>query len=327
MKKKNILITGANGFVGSHFLDFLVKNYPNNYIWLSKRWHLSNLKNIENHLNSVKLIDCDITDPISTRQMIMKVKPNFIFHFAAESFVSPSWENPTRYMNVNYNGTLNILDAIKFLKLKTKILIPGSGEEYGEIYKNEVPITPETVLRPVNPYAVSKIAQDLIGYVYYKSYGINVIRTRSFNHEGPRRQNVFGIPWYAYQIAKIEKNLQKPIIEVGGIDDERNFTHVKDIVEGYWQAMTKCKPGELYLLGSEDKKNISTFRNIIKMLFKLSHKKNIKFKINSKYVRPTRVPLLIGDTKKFRKLTKWKPQISLNTILLDTLNYWRDELN
>ena len=229
-------------------------------------------------------------------------------------------------MSVNYNGTLNLLDAIKFFKLKTKILIPGSGEEYGEIYKNEVPITPETVLRPVNPYAVSKIAQDLIGYVYYKSYGVNVIRTRSFNHEGPRRQNVFGIPWYAYQIAKIEKNLQKPIIEVGGIDDERNFTHVKDIVKGYWLAMTKCKPGELYLLGSEDKKNISTFRNIIKMLLKLSYKKNIKFKTNLKYVRPTRVPLLIGDTKKFRKLTNWKPKISLNEILEDTLNYWRNEL-
>ena len=187
--------------------------------------------------------------------MIKKIRPYKIFHFAAESFVSPSWDHPTRYMSVNYNGTLNILDSIKNFSPHTKIIIPGSGEEYGEVNKNELPINTKTVLRPVNPYAVTKIAQDLINYVYFKSYGTKVIRTRTFNHEGPRRENVFGISSYAYQIARIEKGLQKPTVKVGTLTDKRNFTHVKDIVKAYWLASEKCKIGELYLI--EMKRKIS----------------------------------------------------------------------
>ncbi len=210
------------------------------------------------------------------------------------------------------------------LDLKSRILIPGSGEEYGEIHENELPITEDSILRPVNPYAVTKIAQDLIANVYHVSYGLDVIRVRSFNHEGPRRDNVFGIPWYAYQIAKIEQGLQEPEIKTGHTGDKRNFTHIQDLVEAYWIAMEKCNPGELYLIGSDETEKIYTYREIIDKLISMSSVENISVKQVPEYTRPTSVPRLIGDTSKFRKLTGWKPEISVDKILEDTLEYWRD---
>ena len=325
--KEKILITGVTGFVGSHLADYIIEKKFNVELYGIKRWHLSNLKNIKHIINKIKLYDCDITDPIGTRETINKINPSIIFHCAAESFVSPSWLHPTRYMNVNYNGTLNILDALKEKKSKAIFHIPGSGEEYGEIYKQELPITPSTVLRPVNPYAVSKVAQDLIGYVYFKSYGINVIRTRAFNHEGPRREKVFGIPWYAYQIALIENNLQKPLLRVGGIDDKRNFTHIRDMVEAYWLSTRKCEPGELYLIGTEpNERNVYTFRQALEKLISMSTVKNIKYKTVKEFTRPTNVPRLIVKTDKFRKKTNWKAKISFEKILIDTLEYWREKV-
>ena len=254
--KKKILITCITGLVGSHLADYILEKKKNCKIYGLKRWHLSSMKNLRHIIKKINFLDCDITDPIAVDNLIKKKKFDIIFHCAAESFVSPSWDHPHRYMSVNYNGTLNFLEALKKNSPKTIIHIPGSGEEYGEIFKNEIPIKPTTVLRPVNPYAVSKIAQDLIGYVYFKSFNLKVIRTRSFNHEGPRREKVFGISWYAYQIALIEKGLMKPNMEVGELSDRRNFTHVKDIVEAYWLSVEKCKPGELYLVGSEENEKI-----------------------------------------------------------------------
>jgi len=325
--KKNILVTGSTGFVGSHMVDFLLQNIKKINIYCTKRYHLSRLDKVSHFYNKVHWIDCDITDPIAVTNMIKKTKPLKIFHFAAESFVSPSWDHPSRFMSVNYNGTLNILDAIKNFSKNTKIIIPGSGEEYGEVLKKKLPINNNTVLSPVNPYAVTKIAQDLINYVYFKSYGTKVIRTRTFNHEGSRRENVFGISSYAYQIARIEKGLQKPVIKVGILTDKRNFTHVKDITRAYWLASEKCKVGELYLIGNEKKDSIFTFKQVLEMLIKLSTKKNIKYKEYKPFVRPTKVPYLIADISKFKKITKWKPVYGIKDILLDTLNYWRDEID
>ena len=255
--------------------------------------------------------------------MIKKIKPDCIFHFAAESFVSPSWNHPHRYMNVNYNATVNLLESIKNFSPKTTIHIPGSGEEYGEVSENDLPITEKTELKPVNPYAVTKIAQDLISFVYYKSYDIKVIRTRSFNHEGPRREKVFGIPWYAYQIARIEIGKQKPLLKVGHIDDKRNFTHVKDMVEAYYLSVKKCNPGELYIIGNNSVKSIFTFRQALEKLIEMSYVKKIKYTTDKEFVRPTNVPRLIGNIDKFKKKTMWKPLISFNQILEDTLMYWR----
>ena len=219
-----------------------------------------------------------------------------------------------------------MLEALRKIKYKERILIPGSGEEYGELKKSDMPITKDTVLKPVNPYAVSKIAQDLISYVYFKSYGINTIRCRTFNHEGPRRENVFGISSYAYQIAKIEAGLQKPKILVGYLKDQRNFTHVKDIVEAYWLAAKRCHPGELYLIGNNSVDSIFTFKQALEKLKKLSKIKNLKHQEHKPFVRYTNVPFLIADTTEFNNLCRWKPKISFDQILQETLNYWRGRI-
>ena len=258
--------------------------------------------------------------------MIKDINPDIIFHFAAESFVSPSWQHPHRYMSVNYNGTLNILEGMKKIKSKARILIPGSGEEYGLLRESQMPIDEKTELNPVNPYAVTKVAQDFIANVYFESYGLNVIRVRTFNHEGPRRENVFGISSYAYQIAKIEAGLQKKIINVGYLGDKRNFTHVYDIIKAYWLAVQKCKPGKMYLIGNNDSKSVYTFKQALNKLKKFSFVKNIKHREYRPFIRPTKVPFLITNSKQFSKLTRWKPKISFDQILKDTLNYWRQKI-
>lgn len=320
---ERVLITGVTGFVGSHMADYVLERHPGATLLATKRWHLSPRHNVRHIEERLQWIDCDLTDPVATRIALDQAAPDKIFHFAAESFVSPSWANPHRYMSVNYNGTLNILEAMRLAGSKATLLIPGSGEEYGEIHDDELPITESTVLRPVNPYAVTKVAQDLIGYVYHKSYGLNVVRTRAFNHEGPRRDKVFGIPWYAYQVARVEAGLQGPLLKVGHIDDRRNFTHVSDIVDAYWLAAEKLPAGELFLVGSEDESKIFTFRQALEQLIALSSIAGIAYEIDPQYVRPTQVPRLIADTTRFREITGWQPRIPFATILSDTLAFWR----
>jgi GDP-4-dehydro-6-deoxy-D-mannose reductase len=319
---ERILITGITGFVGSHLADLLIeKGFE---IYGFKRWNLSRMRNVRHILDKVNWIDCDITDSISTRRAIEISKPDRVFHLAAESFVSPSWNHPSHYMDVNYNGTVNLLEALRECNINPKFLIPGSGEEYGKISESDLPITEKTLLHPVNPYAVTKIAQDLISQVYFETYGSNVIRVRAFNHEGPRRDHVFGLPSFSYQIARIENGLQEPIIKIGHIEDRRNFTHVRDMVEAYWLASEHCNPGELYLIGSDDANKIYTYRELLQRLIEMSTVSGITLEPDPSITRPTSVPRLIGDTTKFRNLTGWKPKLSIDIILKDTLEYWRN---
>jgi len=319
---EKVLITGITGFVGSHLADYLL-TIPNVEVHGIKRWHLSRMDHVAHIEDKIIWHDCNILDSTAVRRVVKDTMPDIIFHMASESFVSPSWDNPREYMDTNYLGTVNFLDAIRDIKPDIKFHIPGSGEEYGDIHENELPINEFTVLRPVNPYAVTKVAQDLIGYVYFRSYGIPVYRTRTFNHEGPRREKVFGISSYAYQIARIEKGLQKPVIRIGDVDDKRNFTHVKDIVKAYWLAVHKCRPGALYLVGSDENDKVYTFRQALERLISMSTVKGITYVTAPEFVRPTKVPFLIGDTHKFREETAWKPEISFEQILSDTLEYWR----
>jgi GDP-4-dehydro-6-deoxy-D-mannose reductase len=319
---RRVLITGITGFVGSHLAD-LALEHGDIELWGLRRWNLSRLRNVRHIVDRVRWFDCDITDPVSTARMIKQVMPDRIFHMAAESFVSPSWDHPSHWMDVNYKGTVNLLEAMRAAGSDARIHLPGSGEEYGEIHEHELPITEATPLRPVNPYAVTKVAQDLIGYVYFRSYGTKVVRTRAFNHEGPRRDHVFGISSYAYQIARIEAGQRPPVVEVGHIEDRRNFTHIRDMVEAYWLAMEHCEPGELYLIGTEMPGNVHTFREALQDLIAMSTVKGITFRTKPEYVRPTNVPRLIADTGRFEKLTGWKAKIPYERILSDTLEYWR----
>ena len=322
---KRILITGANGFVGSHMVDLLTVECPDSCLVATKRWHLSNLGNLLHLEGMIKFIDCDLTDSHAVDDTIRQIIPDYIFHFAAESFVSPSWRNPSRYMEVNYQGTVNLLESVRKHAPNCVIHIPGSGEEYGDICENDLPITTKTALNPVNPYAVSKVAQDLISKVYFDSYGTKVIRTRSFNHEGPRRNLVFGLPWYAYQISLAEKGLlPNNKIITGHTGDLRNFTHVSDMCRAYLLAVEKCIPGDLYLVGVEQDFNVATFSDCLDDMIDLSSCSSVEREEVYTFKRPTNVPFLIADCSKFVEATEWQPRHTLSDILLDTLNYWRE---
>ena len=268
---------------------------------------------------------CDLTDPFSVHDVIARVRPDVVFHLGAQSFVSPSWDQPDVYFRTNALGTLYLLEALRRLDLQaTRVLLPGSGEEYGHVPEAELPITPSTVLRPVNPYAVSKVAQDLLGYEHHVSYGLHVVRVRAFNHEGPRRDRVFALPRFAWQIARIEAGAMPPVLEVGNLDALRNWTDVRDMVRAYWLAVERCPPGELFLVGSDQ---LETVRGCLDRLLALSPRGGgIRVETNPELVRRTEVMRLVADVAPFRAAAGWEPRIPLDDTLRDTLAYWRERV-
>lgn len=321
-----VLITGITGFVGSHLVDYIINNHSKIEIFGIKRWR-SKMDNLDNVGNKINFYECDLKDAHNVYDIINKIKPDKIFHLAAQSFVPTSWESPSETFEINIIGQCNLFEAVRKSKsdnYNPVIHIAGSSEEYGLVKPNETPVKETNPLRPLSPYAVSKIAQDFMGYQYFKSYGLNIIRTRAFNHSGPKRGDVFVDSNFAKQIAEIEKGLRHPEIEVGNLDAIRDFTDVRDIVEAYWLATEKCEQGDIYNICSGKAYKI---KDVLDKLVGLSKVKNIKIKKDQKRMRPSDVPILIGDYSKFKKLTNWEPKINyLEKTLLDTLNYWRDKL-
>lgn len=319
-----ILVTGATGFVGSHLLDLLLKQ-PDAEIHAARRWssRMDLVAHIPGVEERIRWHACDLTDPFSVDGVLERVRPERIFHLGAQSFVSPSWDAPDVYFRTNVLGTLYLLEAVRRHGLEaTRILLPGSGEEYGEVPEQALPIRPETPLQPLNPYAVSKVAQNLLGYEHHKSYGLQVVRLRAFNHEGPRRDKVFALPSFAFQIARIEAGLaDKPVVYAGNLEALRNWTDVRDMVRAYWLALQKCPPGDLFLVGSD---RLLTVRACLEKLLELSPQgKEIAVEVDPQLVRPTEPLRLVADSAPFSQQTGWTPEIPFEKTLEDTLEYWR----
>lgn len=321
--QKKVLITGITGFVGSHLADYLLKK-TNYKIFGLKRVN-SRLRNISQILDKITLIDGELIDQTSLIKALRISKPDYIYHLGALSWVKPSWDMPSAYMQVNAIGTINLFEALRNTGCKARILVSCTPEEYGDVPEELIPITEETRLAPVNLYAASKVAQDVVCQAYQASYGFEVIRTRAFNHEGPRRDIMGALSSFAYQITRIEKGLQEPEVLVGNLEAKRNFTDVRDMVEAYYLAMEKGMAGELYLVGSNQ---IFTIKECLEMLINLSPlREKIKYKVDPERVRPTELRILIGKFDKFEKLTGWKPKIPLRETLESILNYWRESID
>ena len=241
---RRVLVTGVTGFAGSHLVDYMLER-GDCEIYGIQRWR-SRTENIEHFADKITLLECDLRDATSTRDTLEKVKPEWIFHLAAQSFVPTSWLAPTESLTTNVLAQVNIFEAVRHIGLDCRIQLACSSEEYGMVYPEETPIKETNPLRPLSPYAVSKVAQDMLGYQYWMSWKVDAVRTRGFNHEGPRRGPVFVASDFAKQIADIEKGRKEPVLHVGNLEAKRDFTDVRDMVKAYWLALEKCEPGEVY---------------------------------------------------------------------------------
>jgi GDP-4-dehydro-6-deoxy-D-mannose reductase len=316
-----VLITGITGMAGSHLADYLLQEVPEAQIFGTKRWR-SQMGNVAHLTDKVALVDCDLTDASSCHELIGKIRPDYVFHLAAQSFVPDSWKNPHATLIDNITMQLNIFEAIRLNNLDPVIQVALSSEEYGKVYPDEVPITESNPLRPLSPYAVSKVAQDMLAYQYHQSHGLRTIRTRTFNHEGPRRGEVFVTSNFAKQIAEIELGIKPAVLKVGNLSAQRDWTDVRDVARAYWLAVNHCTPGEDYVIACGKAR---TIQSMLDYLLSLS-KEKIMIEVDPDRLRPSDVEILHGDSTKFRRATGWVPQISFEKMLEDLLNYWRDLL-
>jgi len=314
--KKKVLITGITGFAGSHLAELLLEKGLE--VHGLCRWR-SRTENIR-HLNGrIRLIEADLLDLTSLQRAMMDTRPDYVFHLAAQSFVPASWTSPAATLEINVTGSCNLFEAVRAAQIDPVIQIACSSEEYGLVKTNEVPIKETNPLRPLSPYGVSKVATDYLGYQYWQSYKMKIIRTRAFNHTGPRRGEVFVCSDFARQVAEIEKKIRKPVISVGNLGAIRDFTDVRDTVKAYWLAVLKGKPGEVYNIATGKGIKIS---KVLDMLIGMS-KAKITVEKDPARMRPSDVLILIGDSSKFRKATGWKPEIKFEKTLKDILDYWR----
>lgn len=317
-----ILITGITGFVGSHLVDYILANHPEEAIYGLVRWRspMDNLKHIPT--GELNLYYGDLTDLSSLIKIWQEIKPDAIFHLAAQSFVPTSFDAPVDTLETNIIGTTNLLEAVRITGIDPVIHICSSSEVYGQVREDEVPIKEDCPLRPSSPYAVGKVGEDMIAYQYWLSYGIKTIRTRMFTHTGPRRGKVFVVSAFARQIALIEKEKQEPVVRVGNLESIRTFSDVRDAVRAYWLLVNKCPAGEVYNIGGNQTMKVG---EMLDMLLDLSPVKDrIKIEVDPKLLRPSDVTLQIPDCSKFKRVTGWEPEIPFEKTLQDTLDYWRE---
>ncbi|MGI8586415.1 MAG: GDP-mannose 4,6-dehydratase [Chloroflexia bacterium] len=344
-----VLITGITGFAGSHLAELLHGRGEHEVFGTyRRRSRLDNLETLLPHLNlieagvssvqtireafvpgKINLVNTELLDPFSAQKLIGAVRPDRVFHLAAQSFVPTSWNAPAETLQTNILGQLNLFEAVRSLNsqlvergeavLDPLFQIAGSSEEYGMVYEHEVPMTEENTLRPLSPYAVSKVAQEKLAYQYWMSYGLKSIISRGFNHDGPRRGEHFAPSTWARQIARIEKGLLEPVVYVGDLNSKRDITDVRDMVRAYWLLLDCCRPGEVYNIGS------GTTRTMGEMLETLRgmSKQRIEVKQDPARLRPSDVAILWADATRFKQATGWELTIPFEQTMADLLDYWR----
>lgn len=308
-----ILVTGATGFAGSHLLEALRDAGYTDIYGTAYRPVTEDFP----YLSKDRIIPVDLTKQEDTEKVIEQIKPDWVFHLAAFAFVGESFNRASEVMYNNVTLQLNVLRAVHTYVPNARVLIIGSAEEYGLSEEGEVPIKEDHPLRPVNPYSVSKITQDLLGYAFAVSYHLNILRVRPFNHIGERQTPDFAVPAFCKQIVDIERGKQKSI-KVGNLSGIRDFTDVKDMVRAYITVMEKGDPKEVYNIGSGVGVSM---KDIVDMLVNMSTVK-IEIEQDESRMRPLDIAKIIADTSKMQQLG-WKPTIPLQETLTRTLEYWR----
>ncbi len=324
IKKRNTkkaLITGISGSGGSYLADYIVRNHPKVELHGIARWHsTSSNKNLEKSIGKITLHECDLTDLSSVIPTLRKAKPDAIFHIAAYANVRASFITPVAVLNNNITGTANLFEAVRIAGIDPVIQLCSTSEVYGQVDPKNVPIKEDCPLNPSSPYAVSKVAQDLLGYTYFRNYKMKVIRTRMFAYLNPRRADLFATA-FSLQVARIEAGLQKVLLH-GNLDSVRTIIDVRDAMESYWVATERCEFGEVYNIGGVTVIKVGDFLEMLKKLAKCK----IPSRPDPELFRPSDVTLQIPDVSKFTKKTGWRPKYSFKESVAHLLDYCRNEV-
>ncbi|HEU5316902.1 MAG TPA: GDP-mannose 4,6-dehydratase [Chloroflexota bacterium] len=315
-----VLITGITGFAGSHLADYCLARSGVEVAGLVRR--PGQLANAAHLSGQITTHTGDVRDAPSVLAALGAAQPDVVFHLAAQASVAQSFADPVGTLMDNAVGQLNVIHAVLQARPQARLLVVGSAYEYGLVRPEENPIHEDVPLRPMDPYAVSKVAQDLFGYQFSLSNRLQAVRVRAFNHTGPRQSTDFVASRFARLIAEIERGARQPVVTVGNLAAVRDFTDVRDVVRAYFLAATKGQPGEVYNVGSGQGRKIEDLLTTLMGLSRVP----VRVEEDAALFRPLDVPALVCDARKLQQHTGWEPQLPLERTLSDLLDYWRAEL-
>ena len=312
---KKALIIGASGFVGP-YLAAQLSGESGMEVYATKL--------PQGELDDIQAEVCnlDIMNKEEIVDLLYKIRPDYIFHLAAQSSVAVSWKNPGLTIDVNIKGSVNVLDAVRELYYKPRVLLIGSGEEYGHIRPGETPISEDNHLGPGNLYAATKVCQNMIAKIYTTAYDMELIMVRAFNHIGPKQAPIFVVSDFCKQVVEIEKGVREPVMMVGNLKAMRDFTDVRDVVRAYALLVEHGKAGETYNVGSGHAVSI---QDVLDLIISQSSAE-VEVKVDPNKIRPVDVPIIEADTTKLREATGWERKIPLEQTIRETMDYWRQHI-
>ncbi len=312
---KKALIIGASGFVGP-YLAAQLSGESGMEVYATKL--------PQGELDDIQAEVCnlDIMNKEEIVDLLYKIRPDYIFHLAAQSSVAVSWKNPGLTIDINIKGSVNVLDAVRELYYKPRVLLIGSGEEYGHIRPGETPISEDNHLRPGNLYAATKVCQNMIAKIYTTAYDMELIMVRAFNHIGPKQVPIFVVSDFCKQVVEIEKGVREPVMMVGNLKAMRDFTDVRDVVRAYALLVEHGKAGETYNVGSGHAVSI---QDVLDLIISQSSAE-VEVKVDPNKIRPVDVPIIEADTTKLREATGWERKIPLEQTIRETMDYWRQHI-
>ena len=316
--------------VGSHLADFLLSETDWDIYgmcrWRSPLDNVSHLLDRANRSDRLKFLSADLRDYISLLNVVEEVRPDYVFHLAAQSYPSTSFTSPLDTLDTNILGTARLLEVLRRCSgIDPVIHVCASSEVYGRVPREKLPINEECSFHPASPYAISKVGTDLLGRYHSEAYDQKVITTRMFTHTGPRRGDVFAESTFAKQIAMIEAGQIPPVLKVGNLDSLRTWADVRDAVRAYYLLVT-VNPiaGQSYNIGGTYS---CTIRQMLDYLLSLSSRKDIRVEVDPQRLRPIDADLQVPDTSKFHRHTGWEPEISFEKTMTDLLEYWRSRVS